>query len=267
VTGDVADALPPCPACGTLPTDGAARYCAACGARRGGESEATAGSTAPRGVLQIGIPRLSLLDAAGDISRVIPLESTRATLSADGLGLQVTSSLIGGDGAALSLHETGLRIEPVGSPQALFVFLTEEASLTDGDVLLLGSQVIRYRRIVEDGSTYFADHGSIQVGSALPGADVAVLEQLRGDGRSRDALHLWAGRSILIGREEGDWTFPYDRTMSARHAVVSCGATGGVTVRDLGSRNGVAVAVRGPRDLVHGQRVSLGGQVMRVDLA
>ena len=83
----------------------------------------------------------------------------------------------------------------------------------------------------------------------------------------RDTLHLWRNRSVLIGREEGDWLFPYDRTMSARHAVIRSLDDGSLTVRDLGSRNGVALAVREARSLEHGQRVSLDGQIMRVDLA
>ena len=264
IAASPAESLPPCPACGTLPTDDTARFCAGCGSRLGADA---GGTTAPRGLPQIGLPRLSLLDAAGDVSRVIPLEATRSTLSSDGLGIQLSDGLIGGDGAAILLARSGIRIEPVGTPQALFVFLTEPTSLTDGDVVLLGSQVVRLRAVIEDGATYFADQGSIQVGSAIPGVDVAVLEQLRGDGRVRDTVHLWPRRTLLVGREEGDWLFPYDRTMSARHAVVTCDDDGAVSIRDVGSRNGVALAVRGPRELSNGQRVSLGGQVMRVDLA
>jgi hypothetical protein len=153
---------------------------------------------------------------------------------------------------------------PVGSPRALYVFLTSETQLDEGDVLLLGSQVVRYRRWVDDG-TYFADQS--QLGSVVPGRDCAVLEQLRADGRVRDTMYLWPGRTILIGREEGDWVFGYDRTMSARHAAITCGEDGAVRVRDIGSRNGVALSVRAARRLVSGQRLSLAGKVMRVDLA
>ena len=208
-----------------------------------------------------------MLNPTGDVARVIPLEGRRATLSSDGLGLHVGEGLLGGDGAALTFAETGVHLEPVGSPRALFIFITEETKLSEGDVLLLGTQVIRFRPLVEDGTAYFGDHGSVHFGSAVPAPDVAVLEQLREDGRVRDTLHLWRNRSVLIGREEGDWLFPYDRTMSARHAVIRSLDDGSLTVRDLGSRNGVALAVREARSLEHGQRVSLDGQIMRVDLA
>ncbi|MGQ0648966.1 MAG: double zinc ribbon domain-containing protein [Gemmatimonadaceae bacterium] len=258
-----------CPSCGTIPTDELARLCAGCGAHLQVQSaDAGSGSTDPRGVpVLAGTPSLTLLDSVGEVSRVIPLQTARSTLSSDELGLQVRDGLIGGDGAALLIADDGMRLEPVGTPRALFIFLTEETRLADGDILLLGSQVIRYRAVIEDGATYFADHGNVQVGSAIPSRDVAVLEQLRADGRVRDTLHLWPKRSILIGREEGDWLFPYDRTMSGKHAVISCDADGAISVRDMASRNGVALAVREPRELAHGQRVSLSGQVMRVDLA
>ena len=43
----------------------------------------------------------------------------------------------------------------------------------------------------------------------LTGVPVAaVIEQLRADGSCRDVYHLSPGRSILIGREQGDWLFP-----------------------------------------------------------
>jgi len=249
-----------------LATDETARFCASCGASLSGEIRPEV--TAPRGTPVVeGIPRLALLAAAGDVKQIIPLKSTKATLTSDLLGLQVSDSLIGGDGAVIAIEGSKIRIEPVGLPRALFVFITEPTRVEDGDVLLLGSQVIRCRSLPEEAGLIFGDHGSEHVGSALPARDVAVVEQIRDDGRVRDTLHLWTGRTITIGRDQGDWTFPYDPTMSARHATITCEENGLLTVRDLGSTNGVALAVRTPQLVSGGQRVSLGGQMMRVDLA
>lgn len=254
-----------CRSCGTIRTDETARFCAGCGVRlAGGGGPPGAGSTSPRGVALVGKASLSVLDSVGSVTRVVALESETATVLTDGVELMVGDGMAGGDGATLTMEDGGMRVEPVGNPRALYVFLTQETPLTDGDVLLLGSQVIRYRRWTDDG-TYFADQN--QLGSIIPGRDVAVLEQLRGDGRVRDTLYLWPKRSVLVGREEGDWVFAYDRTMSARHAAIVCLEDGSVTVRDVGSRNGVALAVRGARRIASGQRLSLAGKVMKVDLA
>ena len=102
------------------------------------------------------------------------------------------------------------------------------------------------------------------MGSLVPSADVAVLEQLRADGSVRDSFHLSPARTVLIGRESGDWVFPYDQTMSGKHAEVRS-QDAEFFVHDAGSRNGVALGVRGERSLKKGQRVLLGDQVLRVE--
>ena len=102
------------------------------------------------------------------------------------------------------------------------------------------------------------------MGSLVPSADVAVLEQLRADGSVRDTFHLSPARTVLLGRESGDRVFPYDQTMSGRHAEVRS-QDAEFFVHDAGSRNGVALGVRGERPLAKGQRILVGDQVLRVE--
>ncbi len=47
-------------------------------------------------------------------------------------------------------------------------------------------------------------------GPATPTADIAVMAQLRADGSVRDTFPVSSGRSITVGRDRGDWIFPYD---------------------------------------------------------
>ncbi|HMC57517.1 MAG TPA: FHA domain-containing protein, partial [Gemmatimonadaceae bacterium] len=64
--------------------------------------------------------------------------------------------------------------------------------------------------------------------------------------------------------ETGDWVFPYDQTMSGKHAeIVSEDIE--FFVNDAESRNGVAMSVRGDRELKPGQRFLLGDQILRVE--
>jgi pSer/pThr/pTyr-binding forkhead associated (FHA) protein len=168
-------------------------------------------------------------------------------------------------GAHLTVEGDGVRLEPLGVNEDIFVFITAPTALADGDVLLLGSQTIRFREVGSDPPRT-ANRGRRSHTTWLP-SDVAVLEQLRDHESVRDAMHLWPERTVVVGRSQGDWLFSYDPTMSARHAEVACGRDGTTTIRDLGSRNGVALRARGPRVLIGGQRLSLGGQVLRVDLA
>ena len=102
------------------------------------------------------------------------------------------------------------------------------------------------------------------MGSAIPSVDIAVLEQLRADGSVRDTFHLSPGRSVTLGRESGDWLFPYDTTMSAKHAQVQS-EDSEFFVQDAGSRNGVAMSVKGERALKRGNRLLVGDQILRVE--
>ena len=66
------------------------------------------------------------------------------------------------------------------------------------------------------------------------------------------------------GREAGDWVFPYDPTMSGRHAEIRS-EDSEFFVHDANSRNGVAMSVRGERALSRGQRLLIGDQILRVE--
>ncbi len=103
------------------------------------------------------------------------------------------------------------------------------------------------------------------MGSLIPSADIASLTQLRSDGSARDVLQLSPGRDVQIGRERGDWTFPYDPSMSAVHATVRSEDADFVVI-DANSRNGVALAARGDVALRHESRVLVGDKLLRVEL-
>jgi hypothetical protein len=210
---------------------------------------------------------LSLLDAAGDVSHVVPLDSDRLLSSLEILHLVNEAGGEGEPGVLFSLAGGGVRLDPRGSRHDVFVFINAPTALSDGDVMLLGTQYIRYRELTTSGARLAPGRLGTN-GSPRPAPDVAALEQMGDAGRVRDVLHLWPGRTVVIGRGQGEWLFSYDPTMSNRHAEVRCdGGAGGTTVRDLGSRNGVAIRARNAQLLSGGQRVSLAGQLLRVDLA
>ena len=74
------------------------------------------------------------------------------------------------------------------------------------------------------------------------------------------------GLALSIGREQSEWQFPYDASMSGAHAVVRSEDADFVVV-DAGSRNGVAVAVRGERILNDKSRLLIGDQMIRGESA
>jgi pSer/pThr/pTyr-binding forkhead associated (FHA) protein len=167
--------------------------------------------------------------------------------------------------AKLSWEEAGLEVRDLGSRNGTWVFLEGPYRLTDGDLILIGSQVLRFRRLGYPGPHTAEADATKRMGSMVPSADIASLTQLRTDGSSRDVIQLSPGRDVHIGRERGDWIFPYDPSMSAQHATVRSEDADFVLVDDH-SRNGVAIAARGAMPLRHGSRIMVGDKLLRIEL-
>jgi len=167
--------------------------------------------------------------------------------------------------AKIAWEEEGLVVRDLGSRNGTWVFLEVPYRLTDGDVILIGAQVLRFRRLGYPGPHTAEADATKRMGSMVPSADIASLTQLRTDGSSRDVIQLSPGRDVHIGRERGDWIFPYDPSMSAQHATVRSEDADFVLVDDH-SRNGVAIAARGVMPLSHGSRILVGDKLLRVEL-
>jgi len=165
----------------------------------------------------------------------------------------------------LSWEEGRLEVRDLGSRNGTWVFLKGPCRLTDGDLILIGSQILRFRRLGYPGPHTAEADATKRMGSMTPSADIASLTQLRTDGSSRDVIQLSPGRDVHIGRERGDWIFPYDPSMSAQHATVRSEDADFVLVDDH-SRNGVAIAARGVMSLQHGSRIMVGDKLLRVEL-
>lgn len=168
--------------------------------------------------------------------------------------------------AKLTLKDGRLLLRDLGSRNNTWHFVEEAHRLVDGDVLLIGSQMIRFKRLGYPGPHPPEHDSTRRMGSLIPSADIARLTQLRADGSERDVCHLSPGRHLTIGREKGDWLFPFDPSMSSTHAQIRSEDADFVVV-DAGSRNGVAVAVRGEITLRNGSRMLVGDKLMRVEMA
>jgi pSer/pThr/pTyr-binding forkhead associated (FHA) protein len=167
--------------------------------------------------------------------------------------------------AKLSWEQQHLVVRDLGSRNGTWVFLEQPHRLVDGDLLLVGSQVLKFRRLGYPGPHTPDADATKRMGSLTPSADIATLTQLRSDGSPRDVIHLSPGRDVRIGRERGDWIFPFDPSMSAEHALIRS-EDADFVVLDAGSRNGVAIAARGDIALVHQSRILVGDKLLRVEL-
>jgi pSer/pThr/pTyr-binding forkhead associated (FHA) protein len=246
-------AFPFCPQCGSK-LDGAA----APASRPSGTAVFTARSTSNG-------PKLSLLNEAGEVTKSITLDRGEATFGRNDGDFRFPDDVyLSPVHAQLAQRDGQLFVRDLGSRNGTWIFVDAPYRLQDGDTILIGSQLIRFRRLGYPGPHPPEADQTRRLGSFTPSADIAVLAQLRADGSARDTLHLSPGRSLKIGRDVGDWVFPYDQTMSGKHAEIRSEDLEFIVLDD-GSRNGIAVSVRGEKPVKAGQRILIGDQTMRVE--
>ena len=266
-----------CSQCGANYLQGVDLFCSRCGNRVGQRvSVETKDAANPiavgptQGILasrRENGPRLALLDDDGGVAKTFILERGEAVIGRGDADIRFEADpFMSPLHARLELRAGQLWLRDLGSRNGTWLFVDQPTRLCDGDLVLVGSQVLRFRRLGYPGPHPPEADSTRRLGSLVPAADVAVIEQIRADGSVRDTLHLSPGRSVLIGRETGDWLFPYDQTMSGRHAEVRS-EDSEYYIHDAGSRNGVAMSVRGERALRRGQRLLLGNEILRVESA
>ena len=274
---EVAPGLAFCPACGTrapqagasvtcrncgTPAPASAKFCGVCGSLIGAASaERPAAAAGPRGVA------LNIVDEGGNVLGRHQVTEDETTLGRGEAAISFPDDLfLSPLHAKLTLKDGRLLLRDLGSRNNTWHFVEEPHRMVDGDILLIGSQMIRFKRLGYPGPHPPEHDATRRMGSLIPSADIARLTQLRADGSERDVCHLSPGRHLTIGREKGDWLFPFDPSMSSTHAQIRSEDADFVVV-DAGSRNGVAVAVRGEISLRNGSRMLVGDKLIRVEMA
>ena len=260
---DAAGDMESCEECGALYQVGVDFFCARCGNRVGNPVPISPATAAPPPRRASG-PRISVLDDEGQPYTSITLDRAGSVVGRGDADIRFDDVYLSPLHARFELRDGELWVRDLGSRNGTWCYLDQPTRLTDGDVILVGSQVLRFRRLGYPGPHPRDSDATRRMGSMVPSADVAVLEQLRADASVRDTFHLSPARTVLIGRESGDWIFPYDPTMSGRHAEIRS-EDAEFFVHDAGSRNGVALAVHGDRLVVPGNRILIGDQILRVE--
>jgi predicted component of type VI protein secretion system len=210
-------------------------------------------------------PKLALLGETGEPTTSYTLDRGEAVIGRGDADIRFENDhFMSPLHARLELKDGQLCLRDLGSRNGTWVFVDGPTKLTDLDLVLIGSQLLRFLRLGYPGPHPPEADATRRMGSSVPTVDVAVLEQLRADGSVRDVFHLSPGRNVTLGRESGDWIFPYDLTMSGRHAEIRT-EDSEFFMHDAASRNGVAMSVRGERSLKKGQRILVGDQILRVE--
>lgn len=158
-------------------------------------------------------------------------------------------------------------VRDLGSTNGVFVRLRGSETLHDGDLVLVGLEVLRFE-VVNDAEKGFGP--AVELGTQVFGSPAtgrhARLCQRTIEGVTRDVYYLSRDETV-IGRESGDLVFTGDPFMSRRHAtLVRDTATGVFSLKDLGSSNGTYLRIRGEHPLTDGDHVRVGQHLFRLEL-
>lgn len=157
-------------------------------------------------------------------------------------------------------------IQDLGSLNGVFIRVRGSAPLADGDLLLLGLQVLKFGLVngADQALGPASQHGTLVFGSpAFP--RYARLSQRTVEGVTRNVFYLHKDETTL-GRESGDIVFSDDPFLSRRHmAIRRDPVRGAFTVDDFDSSNGTYLAIRGETRLEDGAHLRLGQHLFRFD--
>ena len=163
--------------------------------------------------------------------------------------------------AQLDIRGQSAVVRDLDSLNGVFVKMTQEEELTNGQILRIGQELLRFELIAAPEPT--AD-GTELMGSPNPGfwgkLTVIIGRDITG------AAFPLLGESCTLGRERGEINFPDDGYVSGLHARVIL-RDGRVILADLGSSNGTFIKVNGERAVGHESFVLLGQQLFRLNLA
>lgn len=248
-----------CPNCGhQVPLEFV--FCGQCGTRLGAEpSPAKAPQPAfahapvpqPRG-------RLVLIRPDGSEGGTHPLHDGENIIGRKEGALFESDTYLSPRHAVFFFRGSALFVRDAGSLNGVFVKMTGEEEIADGEVFRMGQELLRFDVIRPPQSL---EDGTEVMGSPNPGywARVSVII---GRGQDGAAFPLF-GDAMVVGRERGDILFPEDGYVSGTHARVSR-REGRYYLADLNSSNGSFLRIRGERAVRTGSFLLLGQQLFRV---
>lgn len=242
-----------------------------------GRNERTALTLAPAANVTVAQPsdgtaktaRLVVIAEDGTEGKVFPLEGTQVDIGrTEGDIVLADDYYVSPRHARLVFQGDKWFIRDLSSTNGVYRRIWEPHVLKDGDLLLLGLEVLQFETVsdAERGLGHASQHGTLLFGSPSL-TRRARLCQRTVEGIIRDVHHLFRDETV-IGREVGDIVFTADPFLSRRHASVRRAPMSGTfTLTDLDSSNGTFVAIRGDVPLNNGDYLRVGQHLFRVDLA
>ena len=202
---------------------------------------------------------LTLIRPDGSEGGTHPIKSGENFLGRNHGDVFANDGYLSPEHAVLTLENNQAIIRDCSSLNGVFVRISKDEKLEDGNILRIGQELIRFNEI---GTPDLLSDGTEIMGSPNPGywgkLTVVIGQSL--DGASYPLL----GDGVTLGRERGDINFPDDGYVSGLHAKVFY-QDGTVFLSDQGSSNGTFLRITEEREIPSESFVLLGQQLFRVD--
>ena len=167
---------------------------------------------------------------------------------------------------AVLFYEGGtLKVRSLDKRNGVFLRLADRTStpLNSGDQFRIGQELLQYKALEPNQRQIRpSKDGTVPLGSPLSRETWGFLYQRLSETEHGNVFVL-DQECVAMGRDEGDITFPDDRTVSGVHAEISH-SDGSVFLQDVGSSNGTYLRLTGTTDLAVGDHLLIGEQILRI---
>jgi pSer/pThr/pTyr-binding forkhead associated (FHA) protein len=231
-------------------------FCGQCGTRLDVPQPRPAPAPLPRESAPRG--KLVLIRPDGSEGGVFPLGEGENLVGRGESPLFESDTYLSPRHALFILQNGQLTVRDADSLNGVFVKMSGEEEIADGEIFRMGQELLRFD-VIRAAATL--DDGTEVMGSPNPGY-WGRLSLIIGQDQDGSAFPLY-GESMVIGRERGDILFPEDGYVSGTHARISH-REGRYYLADLNSSNGSFIRVRGERTLPNSSFLLMGQQLFRI---
>ena len=262
-TGDELEQdLQPCPGCGAAVSK-AHSFCGQCGYRFDGASP----RRAPTGVVSRVPANAALVvirEDGSDGDHLQLLEGSNVIGRGESTITFASDAFLDQQHCELHIDGPGCTLEDLSSLNGTFVRIVEPTQLNHGDMIRLGQELLRYEHLERVDPVEAPPSDGTELLGAAPGTTVfGRLVQVMSPDLVGNAWSLEAPL-VTIGRERGDVIFAGDGYVSGRHATITW-RDGHAILEDIGSSNGTYLQIRGPAELLDGDLLLVGQQLLRYE--
>ena len=157
-----------------------------------------------------------------------------------------------------------LTLEDLEGGNGIFVRVRKPVEVDFGDELVVGDQLLRIEHNPPPDNGPDASPTYMWFSPHPVTSSFRVVQVLHGG--APGAAKVASGTALVVGRTEGDLTFPGDPFVAERHCFIEEQA-GVLVLTDLGAQWGVFVRIHGEQKLASGDEILVGRTRLRVELA